>query len=238
MKGGNPKGRSPSLFCKVGKLIGKRSNLHLNWNIQKVLYSIAIEVHISIIPQITIYQKKVTDFSLLDFRPSYIIRTRREPSRSLRRLTLVYIVLVLYTNTVPGTVPGIPANFHLRGGEEKEEKEKEKKERKKKEKKEKRRFSQWWTWRINISFFITFWVFCWLDLEFKGCFVFKYFSPRRHYVLNLPNCSISHDFFWGSCTFSFYGSLVVKIFTFLWLQEFWELPKGCHSLIIKFIFPM
>ena len=34
------------------------------------------------------------------------------------------------------------ANFHLRGGEEKEEKEKEKKERKKKEKKEKRRFSQ------------------------------------------------------------------------------------------------
>ena len=36
----------------------------------------------------------------------------------------------------------IRANFHLRGGEEKEEKEKEKKERKKKEKKEKRRFSQ------------------------------------------------------------------------------------------------
>ena len=36
----------------------------------------------------------------------------------------------------------IGANFHLRGGEEKEEKEKEKKERKKKEKKEKRRFSQ------------------------------------------------------------------------------------------------
>ena len=36
----------------------------------------------------------------------------------------------------------ILANFHLRGGEEKEEKEKEKKERKKKEKKEKRRFSQ------------------------------------------------------------------------------------------------
>lgn len=34
------------------------------------------------------------------------------------------------------------ANFHLRGGEEKEEKEKEKKEREKKEKKEKRRFSQ------------------------------------------------------------------------------------------------
>ena len=132
----------------------------------------------------------------------------------------------------------IQANFHLRGAEEKEEKEKEKKERKKKEKKEKRRFSQWWMWRINISFFITFWVFCWLDLEFKGCFVFKYFSPRRHYVLNLPNCSISHDFFWGSCTFSFYGSLVVKIFTFLWLQEFWELPKGCHSFLIKFRFPM
>ena len=38
--------------------------------------------------------------------------------------------------------PHISANFHLRGGEEKEEKEKEKKERKKKEKKEKRRFSQ------------------------------------------------------------------------------------------------
>ena len=36
----------------------------------------------------------------------------------------------------------ILANFHLRGGEEKEEKEKEKKEREKKEKKEKRRFSQ------------------------------------------------------------------------------------------------
>ena len=125
----------------------------------------------------------------------------------------------------------IMANFHLRGPEEKEEKEKEKKEREKKEKKEKRRFSQCWMWRINISFFITFGVFCWLDLKFKGCFVFKYFSPRRNYVLNIPNCSISHDFFWGSRTFSFYGSLVHKNLNFLWPQEFWELPKGCHSLL-------
>ena len=116
-------------------------------------------------------------------------------------------------------------------GREKEEKKKKEKERKRKKKKEKRRFSQWWMWRINISFFITFGVFCWLDLKFKGCFVFKYFSPRRIYVLNVPNCSISHDFFWGSRTFSFYGSLVVKILNFLWPLEFWELPKGCHSFV-------
>ena len=121
--------------------------------------------------------------------------------------------------------------FSPSGGRGKRRKEKEKNERKKKEKKEKRRFSQWWTWRINISFFITFGVFCWLDLKFKGCFVFKYFSPRRHYVLNLLKWSISNDFFWGSCTSSFFGSLVDKIFNFLCPQEFWELPKGCHSLI-------
>ena len=110
-------------------------------------------------------------------------------------------------------------------------KRRKEKERKRKKKKEKRRFSQRWMWRINISFFTTFGVFCWLDLKFKGCFVFKYFSPRRNYVLNIPNCSISHDFFWGSRTFSFYGSLVVKILNFLWPLEFWELPKGCHSLL-------
>ena len=102
---------------------------------------------------------------------------------------------------------------------------------KKRKRKEKRRFSQWWMWIINMSFFTTFGVFCWLDLKFKGCFVFKYFSPRRNYVLNIPNCSISHDFFWGSRTFSFYGSLVHKNLNFLWPQEFWELPKGCHSLL-------
>ena len=37
------------------------------------------------------------------------------------------------------TASCISANFHLRGGEEKEEKEKEKKEREKKEKKEKKK---------------------------------------------------------------------------------------------------
>ena len=64
-------------------------------------------------------------------------------------------------------------------------------------------------------------------LKFKGCFALKYFSPRRHYILNLPNCSISNDFFCGSSTFSIYGSLVHKIYNFLWPQEFWEIPKGC-----------
>ena len=64
-------------------------------------------------------------------------------------------------------------------------------------------------------------------LKFKGCFALKYFSPRHHYILNLPNCSISNDFFCGSSTFSIYGSLVHKIYNFLWPQEFWEIPKGC-----------
>ena len=164
-------------------------------------------------------------------------RVTRVPPKK-KRLFVGYILfshfLVLYTKTANFATPPIAANFDLVWVVKKKKrkrKKKKEKERKRKKKKEKRRFSQRWMWRINISFFTTFGVFCWLDLKFKGCFVFKYFSPRRNYVLNIPNCSISHDFFWGSRTFSFYGSLVHKNLNFLWPQEFWELPKGCHSLL-------
>ena len=143
----------------------------------------------------------------------------------------VYTPVVHYQTCSPSMFQGKPVwrrQILTLGGLRKKNKKMKEKKRKRKEK---RRFSQWSMWRINISFFTTFGVFCWLDLKFKGCFVFKYFSPRRNYVLNIPNCSISHDFFWGSRTFSFYGSLVHKNLNFLWPQEFWELPKGCHSLL-------
>ena len=106
-------------------------------------------------------------------------------------------------------------------GQRKRRKEKERK-RKKKERKERKKkiFSMINVNNLNTLFRYLLRFMLSGPLKFKGCFALKYFSPRRHYILNLPNCSISNDFFCGSSTFSIYGSLVHKIYNFLWPQEF------------------